>query len=262
VYAQNSTGEQDENSELATIPDPTNEEVGKYYGALKALCEQAAEAAMPGRTCSIRPGFIVGPGDSSDRFTSWPVRASKGGEMLAPGAPMDHVQVIDVRDLADFVIHSAENNLKGSYNAVGNPLRWGMVLPTPTKLTWVPPDFIEEHKVAPGGPELPIWVPSSGADAGFHTRSNARGVAAGLKFRPVRDTIDALLVWWPKEVARRDRVAKQLIAEAEAKGTEVPRFGDPNRPRSGLAPEKEAALLIAWHERESAPKPTPASSGK
>lgn len=111
VYADNSKPGLDESDTLSTIDDPTNEAVGKNYGALKALCEQAAETAMPGRVTNIRPGYIVGPRDATDRLTYWPVRASRGGEVLVPGNPADAVQFIDVRDLADFTIRCVENKI-------------------------------------------------------------------------------------------------------------------------------------------------------
>src|SRR5215475_12615133 len=106
----------DETAQLNTLQDPATEEMGKdfaNYGGGKALCEKAAEAAMPGRVTNIRPGFIVGPRDTSGRFIYWPVRASMGGMMIVPGAPADPIQLIDVRDLADWLIHCIENNVVG-----------------------------------------------------------------------------------------------------------------------------------------------------
>ena len=144
----------DETVKLATMEDPTVEDMGKEfqnYGPLKVLCEQAAEAAFPGRTAIVRPGYIVGPGDPTDRFTYWPVRVAAGGEMLAPGSPDDPLQWIDVRDLAEWLITMVENETTGSFNAVGpsQPARWGDVLascvkaagPKAAKLEWVPTDW-------------------------------------------------------------------------------------------------------------------------
>src|SRR5882672_5581951 len=122
VYKNNSIPNADETAPLNTLDDPTTEEMGKdfaNYGGGKALCEKAAEAAMPGRVTNIRPGFMVGPRDTSGRFIYWPVRASLGGVMIVPGAPADPIQIIDVRDVADWIIHCLENNFVGVYNATG-----------------------------------------------------------------------------------------------------------------------------------------------
>jgi 2'-hydroxyisoflavone reductase len=273
VYARADKPNEDETAALLTMADPTDEKVmgnnGQNYGGLKALCEQAAEAAMPGRSCSIRPGFIVGPGDGTDRFTYWPVRAGRGGEMLAPGTPLDPVQVIDVRDLADFVVLAAEQNLTGNYNALGNKMNWGQVLQacvdasklqtpppaTPTTLTWVDADWLEKHKIG-AGPRLPIWVPPAGEDAGFHTRLNSKAVAAGLKFRPLRDTIDTLLAWWPKEVARRERIAKEMQADPVQANRRQPKPENPGALRAGLTAVQEAEALAMWH-KPAAPEAKP-----
>ncbi|HWR52002.1 MAG TPA: NAD-dependent epimerase/dehydratase family protein, partial [Bryobacteraceae bacterium] len=120
VYKNNSIEGQDENAELATQPDPTLESMGKnyeFYGSLKALCEKAAEEAMPGRATIVRPGYIVGPDDPSGRFTYWPVRFDRGGEVLVPGSPSDPLQIIDVRDLGNWLITLAGNGTFGTFNA-------------------------------------------------------------------------------------------------------------------------------------------------
>ncbi len=106
---------------MGKLQDETVEKVdGETYGPLKALCEQAVEKALPGRTTVIRPGLIVGPDDNTDRFTYWPARAARGGEFIAPGAPGDPFQIIDVRDLAAFTIKAVEKNITGTYNLVSN----------------------------------------------------------------------------------------------------------------------------------------------
>ena len=111
----------DETSPVGKLADETVEKVdGETYGPLKALCEQAVEKALPGRTTIIRPGLIVGPDDNTDRFTYWPARAARGGEFIAPGAPTDPFQVIDARDLAAFTINAIENEVTGTYNLVSN----------------------------------------------------------------------------------------------------------------------------------------------
>ncbi len=118
VYRDYSTIGMDETAPIATLADPTTEQVtGETYGALKALCEKAAEDAMPGRTTVIRPGLIVGPEDRTDRFTYWPVRVERGGEVLSPGTPADPIQFIDVRDLAEFIVVCLENKVLGTFNA-------------------------------------------------------------------------------------------------------------------------------------------------
>ncbi len=102
----------DEKSPVGKLQDETVEKVdGETYGPLKALCEQAVEKALPGRTTMIRPGLIVGPDDNTDRFTYWPARAARGGEFIAPGAPGDAFQIIDVRDLAAFTLKAVEEEL-------------------------------------------------------------------------------------------------------------------------------------------------------
>lgn len=235
VYADNKTVGADETAPVATMPDPTVETMGKEfenYGPLKALCEQAAEAAMPGRVTNVRPGFIVGPGDSTDRFTYWPLRVAKGGEMLAPGTPDDPIQIIDVRDLAAWLVTAAGARTTGVFNAIGpgERLTMGGVLDTSkavtgsdARFTWVDAKFI---KAFPGEPlDLPIWTSPEGDDKGFHTRSAAKAQRAGLVFRPVQETIKDTLAWW-----------KTLPSERQAKV------------RAGLSEERESELLATWHK--------------
>ena len=257
AYAGNKTVGADETAPLATSADPTVETLGanyENYGALKALCEKAAEAAFPGKAAIVRPGYIVGPGDPSDRFTYWPVRASRGGEMLAPGSPGDPVEWIDVRDLAAWLVALVENGTTGTFNALGpdRPATWGEVLDAcvapskgATTLTWVPMDWLEKN--GQGGEDgFPIWVPPTGDMAGFHTWSNARALKAGLTFRPVADTVAATLAWYPGEVERRVRVTEELQDAAAAKGAEVPKLPDPTKLKAGPSPEREAELLAKW----------------
>ena len=116
----------DESVARATLDDPATEDVGTHYCALKAYCERAADAAMPERVTHIRPGLIVGPRDRTDRFTYWPVRAARGGTMLAPGRPSDLTQYIDVRDLARFMVHCLEDSTTGAFNAIRRRCRWAI----------------------------------------------------------------------------------------------------------------------------------------
>ena len=217
----------DETAPLATMPDPTLETMGKqyeYYGALKALCEQAAEKAFAGRACIVRPGFIVGPDDPSGRFTYWPVRFDKGGEVAVPGAPTDPVSVIDVRDLGEWLVKLAEDGTVGQFNACGPEKRmaWGRVVEACRKAAsaaatplWMDAEWLSKQQ----GVDFPIWAPYSGETKGFHTWSNARALKAGLRFRPVEQTVKDTLAWYKtqeKVEKGRTRLAGPN-AEAEAK---------------------------------------------
>jgi 2'-hydroxyisoflavone reductase len=228
----------DETAELAKLEDPTVENMGKdgsFYGGLKVLCEQAVEKALPGRTTIIRPGYIVGPGDRTDRFTYWPVRFARGGDVLVPGSAADPLQVIDVRDLSEWMIRVAEAKTIGTFNACGpgKKLSWGETYAAcekaagkPAKLHYLTLEKMEEHKEDPDF-QLPfqIWAPSTGEYAGIHTWSNARAVAAGLTFRPI-DTICAdTLAWW-----------NTLPADRREKPFAGPR-------PLWITPEKEAAVI-------------------
>jgi 2'-hydroxyisoflavone reductase len=152
VYAEPPTPGMDESAPLARLADETVEEItGETYGGLKALCEQAVESVLPGRTLNIRPGLIVGPHDPSDRFTYWPARLRCGGAVLAPGRPGSPVQVIDARDLAEWTLDLVERQQTGHYNATGPayPLTMGEVLETcrqaagmDADLTWVSEAFL------------------------------------------------------------------------------------------------------------------------
>jgi 2'-hydroxyisoflavone reductase len=231
VYADGLKPGMDESAPLETVPDPRSEDVPKYYGGLKVLCERTVEAALPGRAAIIRPGLIVGPRDPTDRFTYWPVRIARGGSVLAPGDGSDPVQFIDVRDLATWTLDVATLRLTGTYNATGpaEPLLMRALLDAclkassgPAQLVWVDTAFLEREKVAPWS-DLPVWVPGQGDSAGI-TRIDCRhAIARGLRFRPVAETIRDTLDWWAA-----------LPEERRAKL------------RAGLPQEREAALLAAW----------------
>jgi 2'-hydroxyisoflavone reductase len=232
VYADHEGGG-DEDAEKATMPDPTVEEItGATYGPLKHLCEQAAEAAFPGRATIVRPGLICGPRDGSDRFTYWPARVDRGGEVLAPGDPEMPVQVIDVRDLAAFLVKLCEDGHSGIFNADGPPHSATMrdvvrgcriVNGGDATFTWVPDEFLLEHEVGPWM-ELPLWIPGDRATRGQWSVEAA--VGAGLTFRPLGDLIRDTLAW------TRTRPAD-------------------HRWRAGLAADKEARVLAAWRDRDS-----------
>lgn len=255
AYDANPPAGGDETAALATLKDPSVEEMGKdfeNYGGLKAACERAAEAAFPGRAAIVRPGYIVGPGDPTDRFTYWPARIARGGEVLAPGSPDDPLQWIDVRDLADWLVTLAERGTTGTFNAIGpsSPARWGDVLaacraaagPAAGTLTWVPSAWLAEHGMG-GEDAFPIWVAPLGKFEGFHRWRNDRAEAAGLTFRPMADTAKAILAWLPGELERRARVTRELADKAAAKGEAAPKLADPTVLRAGPKPEEEKALL-------------------
>lgn len=248
AYAKHDTPNSDESSATATLADPNVETMGKNfenYGGLKRACEEAVEKALPGRATVVRPGYIVGPEDRTDRYVYFPLRYDKGGEMLAPGSPEDPLQIIDVRDLAEWLVLLAERNTTGTFNAVGPEKPWSMgemfaackeVTGKDTKLTWVPGEFLVKNGENGDG-AIPIWAPAFGTYAGMHRYSNARAVQAGLKFRsPVVTTRDTL-AWF-----------KSLPEERQSKT------------RAGLPPEREAELLSLWAKAQQG-APAPAVQG-
>lgn len=236
VYKGNDQPGAGTDAEVGTIDDPTVETFGRgfeNYGPLKALSERAAEAAMPDKSAIVRPGLIVGPGDPTGRFTYWPVRAQKGGEVLAPGSPDDPIQMIDVRDLAEWVVMLVENKTTGVFNAVGpqEGLTMGKVLdgcknaaPGDAKFTWCDAAFLESQGVSAWG-DMPVWVPPSGESAGMHRRDVIKSTKAGLKFRDVADTCAATLAW--HKALPDDSPLKKI---------------------GGIAPEREKAVLEEWHK--------------
>jgi 2'-hydroxyisoflavone reductase len=196
------------------------------YGPLKAASEDEAHRHFPGMTTVIRPGLIVGPGDETDRFTYWPVRLSRGGKVLVPPLA-DPVGFIDARDLAEWTIRVVEQRTLGAFNGVGpaEELRMGRMLDeiqrgigSRAELAEASAEFLRENRVSAWG-DLPVWVPGQGETAGFHRRSNARAIAAGLTFRPVTTTAADTLAWWNAQDEKR-RVL-----------------------RAGLKPERESELL-------------------
>jgi 2'-hydroxyisoflavone reductase len=180
------------------------------YGALKARCEEALEQVLSGRVARLRPGLIVGPHDPTDRFTYWPRRVRRGGNVLAPGRPDRPVQFVDVRDLAEWCVRLAEHRRVGVFNAVGpqSTLTMGQLLETcttvtesPARFVWVPDEDLLEAAVKPWT-ELPLWIPESDPRVGGMLLADTRrAVAAGLTFRPLTDTIRATLEWDRREGA-------------------------------------------------------------
>jgi 2'-hydroxyisoflavone reductase len=203
------------------------------YGLSKAIAEDLVHAAFPGRSTIVRPGLIVGPTDPTDRFTYWPVRIDEGGEVLAPGNPDHATQIIDQRDLTEWMVRLAETRTTGDFNATGPSDRMSMmamlygcrgVTAAPVRFTWVPEDFLQEQKVAVWS-EIPAWSP--GEPLMFV--NVAKAVAAGLTFRPLavtaRDTID-----WDKSRPPSERAKRA----------------------AGMTRVREAELLARWRDRGKA----------
>lgn len=194
------------------------------YGPLKAMSEDEAHKQYPGITTVIRPGLIVGPGDETDRFTYWPVRLARGGKVLVPPLA-DPVQFIDARDLAEWTIRMAESNTAGDFNGVGpsfelstGAMLYGInaVMTKGAELHEASAEFLSKHKVN-AWIDLPVWVPGQGDTAGFHRRSNARAIAAGLTFRPLATTAADTLRWFERQPAARQATLRAgLKAEREA----------------------------------------------
>ena len=243
VYTSNETPGADEDSALAEYEgedalaetmETFRANMGQLYGPLKVASEREAEKWFPGRTTIVRPGLIVGTSDWSDRFTYWPWRVQQGGEVLAPPAD-EPVQIIDGKDLGEWIIRLAEQGTIGTFNALGPQKRltiagmlWSSWAVTggDARFTHVPAEFLAEHGVQPWG-HMPTWVPHEGSSAGFSLRSQARSEAAGLTYRPLADTIRDLLAW-------------HETRPAEERGARL---------RSGLPREREAEVLAAWHAR-------------
>jgi 2'-hydroxyisoflavone reductase len=226
----------DEHSPTGKLTDPNVEEItGETYGPMKALCEQYSEQAFKGRISIVRPGYIVGPLDPTDRFTYWPVRASKGGEMLAPGTPHDPVQVIDVRDLSAWMMKLVESRTAGYFNAVspvgaftmGDLIKLSQQASpkADTKATWVSEDFLAA-RWKPDELDLPPWSPMKGDSAGASLTSAKLATNTGLRSRPLQETVRDTLAWF-----------QTLPPERQAKL------------KAGLDPQKETDTLHAWHEK-------------
>jgi nucleoside-diphosphate-sugar epimerase len=218
-----------EGAQLAELSETGSEDVERDYGALKALCEQAVEAALPGRVMAVRAGLIVGPHDPTGRFTYWPHRIARGGDVLVPGPAWRAVQLVDVRDLASWIVTAAEQNLPGAFNITG-PTTMGAVVDVCKRVTGSTARAVEvdDAFLAAQGVgewiELPLWVdPHNEGSRRFLEVDVSRAVAAGLVFRPLEDTVVAT-----------------LDAATVVDGV-------------GLTPERERELLDAWWSRGAAP---------
>jgi 2'-hydroxyisoflavone reductase len=186
------------------MEDETIEEItGETYGPLKVLCEKAVQETYGERALIVRPGLIVGPHDPTDRFTYWPVRVARGGDMLSPDRPDVLTQVIDVRDLSDFTIKLIEENASGIFNATGPDyeLTFGALLETCKQVSgsdaqfkWASVEFMNQNNIAPWS-DMPAYLPDTGEDAGFARVDISKAIRAGLTFRPLKDTVGDTIAW-------------------------------------------------------------------
>lgn len=231
VYADLSTVPSTAAAPVHTVEN-TPVEAGRRqpYGLRKALCEHEARAAFGERATIVRPGLIIGPGDETDRFTYWPVRIARGGEVLSPGDGTDPVQIIDVRDLCEWMVRLSENDTPGTFNAIGpfiprpfDELLYGIraVTSAETSFTWVDTDWLLERDVRPYS-DLPVWMPARGRNLGFARFDLTPEVQAGLTFRPLAVTTADTLAWWAAQPPER-----QVL-------------------KTGLTAERETALLAEW----------------
>jgi 2'-hydroxyisoflavone reductase len=216
----------DEESPLAEReqgqPDDRLLEDFSNYGALKVLCERAATEGFGGPTAVVRPGLIVGPHDPTGRFTYWPHRVARGGDVLAPAPAESQVQFIDVRDLGEWIVQLSENRVEGPFNAANRDVTWKALLETcrqvtgsDAELVWIDPEFLMEQEVGQWM-ELPMWLYE---DTGLHATDVSRAVDAGLTFRPLDETV------------------RGTLDQAETTGD------------AGLDREREARLIAAWKAR-------------
>jgi 2'-hydroxyisoflavone reductase len=227
----------DENYPLAKLQGPVVEErSGMTYGPLKALCEDVVKSVYGKNATIIRPTYIAGPGDYTDRFTYWPFRFSKGGEMLAPDKPESPIAYIDVRDLADFMNTCVTNRVMGTYSLVNPPGKATIgglldasrrVTGADTKVTWASLDFLAKEGLTSSElfkpPTFPIWDSPVGDLAGIGYLRSDRAQAKGLAYRTFDQTVRDTLDW------QKTRPAENQTLKA------------------GLTPEREAELLAKIH---------------
>lgn len=205
---------------------------GAAYGPKKVRCEQLVQAAFGAGATVVRPGLIVGPGDLTDRFTYWPVRIERGGEILAPGTLDDPAQWIDVRDLMEWMVRLGESGTGGVFNAVGprtvcgiGELLYGIkaCFANDAQFTWVPQPFLTAQKVRSWG-DMPVWSYTGASTVAFCTSVIEKALAAGLTFRPLAITVRDAMTWYHARPA-----------EEQAKL------------RAGMSAERERELLALWH---------------
>lgn len=195
----------DESYPVGKIEDETVEEItGETYGPLKALCEETVRDVFGlEQSLIVRPGLIVGPHDPTDRFTYWPVRVARGGDVLAPQKPEAAIQIIDVRDLSEFIIRLIEEHASGTYNATGPDydLTLGKLLEVSKQVSgsdanfkWASVDFLNQNKVEAWS-DMPVWIPDDEEGIGFSRVNVSEAINAGLKFRPLEETVRDTLEW-------------------------------------------------------------------
>lgn len=236
VYKDFSKKSINEEDAVSEIEDTSVEEVnGDTYGPLKALCEEVVRETFPTNYLIIRPGLIVGPDDPTDRFTYWPLRFYRGGEIVVPNSLEQPIQWIDVRDLAKWIIYAIENNVSGTYNATGpdEQVTFAQLFETAKQfaqsellLTLVDEEFLLENKVGPWV-EMPFWLPkvSEHPDMwGMLSVNNDQAIQAGLTFRPLKETIEATINWC-----------------LSAKNGQVT--------NAGMTEEREKEILAAWKNK-------------
>jgi 2'-hydroxyisoflavone reductase len=242
VYADRGVRRIGEDAPLAILADESSEDVVADYAPLKARCEREVAAALPGRALIVRAGLIVGPWDYTARFTYWPWRIARGGEVLAPGDPDHPVQFVHARDLADWIVGMAEERRGGTFNATGpkQPTTMGHFLDacrdavgSDARFTWVDEDFLLEREVI-AFTELPLWVPK--AIEGMLDVNIDKALAAGLKFRSLAETVRETQAWHDT-----------LPSDADDPGARLYRVEG----KAGLTPEREASMLAEWHARQA-----------
>jgi len=225
----------DEGSATGVLENVEQEEItNESYGPMKALCEQYTRDAWRGNCSIVRPGYIVGPLDPTDRFTWWPVRVAQGGEMAVPGTAQDPVQIVDVRDLTRFMLDLVERQVRGNFNAVTPPgeLTTGRMVESckrvsgaDTRFTWIDEDFVQQF-LTPEELRFAPWNPVRGAEAGASLTGISRSLAEGLRSRPLDETVRDTLAWHETRPVERKAAL-----------------------RSGIPAGREAELLAAWHAR-------------
>jgi 2'-hydroxyisoflavone reductase len=232
------------NGEDSPLRAPADESVevvtGETYGPLKVLCEKAVHTAFGNRATIVRPGYIVGPHDSTDRFTHWPARAARGGEMIAPGSAADRMQFVDARDLARFTIDLLERDMTGTFNVTSPPGQFSIgqvinesvaaanALAHPERVpqpVWIPKEFLEQRAGSTLMSDFPIWLPAQGELAAFAEVDVTRALNVGLRKRPLSNTVYDTLQW---------HLARPAAERAH--------------PKAGIPADREREVLAAWRQ--------------
>jgi 2'-hydroxyisoflavone reductase len=239
VYATNDTPGADETAAVLLTDSPDIEDgpdFGELYGPLKALCEQEAEKAFPGHATIIRPGLIVGVGDPTDRFSYWPVRIERGGEVLAPPAG-DPVQFIDARDLGEWTIRCVEDGTYGVFNTIGPATKFTVrqmlegirdTIKSNATFIYTTRAFLwAERPAVRGWTDLPVWIAPEGSYAGFTQRSIVKALSKGLTIRPFADTVRETIAFYKAQTPERQAALG-----------------------AGLTPKRENEVLAAWHAKQ------------